>query len=198
MSEYIIKTDRDRNLVIEADRYNYNATEETYEFFKKDDKADIQKVATIPNRAFLAIVESEAEKADFYEHYDVNEEEDDTEEVCPGCQYADLLVSDAFFEAVANIIDCYHNPAHQEDTPPEAIQPVPVAQAAIPDVPKEEYPVEHWKDEDGKDWWGFHTSKGFVNFIKKKHAEEGRESQIVNPDSLWVYLDLSKAIKVED
>lgn len=117
MPEYIVKNDRDRNLVIEADRYNYNATEETYEFFKKDDKADIQKVATVTSRAFLAIVEKNAEKADFYEHYDVNTEQDDTEDVCLGCQYADLLGSDSFFEAVANIIDCYHNPANQEDTP---------------------------------------------------------------------------------
>lgn len=80
MPEYIIKTENDRNLVIEADRYNYNATEGNYEFFKKDDKADTQKVATVANRTFLAIVEKNAGKADFYDHYDVNEDED----ICSG------------------------------------------------------------------------------------------------------------------
>lgn len=115
MPEYIIKTGNNRNLVIDADRYNYNATEGNYEFFKKDDKADTQKVATVTNRAFLAIIEKNAEKADFYEHYDVNKEEDYTEDVCLGCQYADLLGSDSFFEAVANIIDAYNSPEYPDD-----------------------------------------------------------------------------------
>lgn len=115
MTEYIIKTDNNRNLVIEADRYQYNATEGNYEFFKKDDKADTQKVATVTSRAFLAIVEKNAEKADFYEHYDVNQdEEDETDDVCLDCRFAELLESEDFWNAVWEIVEAWHEPDDPE------------------------------------------------------------------------------------
>lgn len=201
MPEYIIKTDNDRNLVIEADRYSYNATEGTYEFFKKDDKADTQKVATVTNRAFLAIVEKNAEKADFYEHYDVNEDEKD--DVCNDCLLEQFVTSDTFFDEVYNIIDFYHSPDNQEDTPPEAIQPVPVPETSVvvPDVPKEKYPIypiEKWKTKEGHVWYGFHTKAGFVNFSFLSDAKNGRETQINTPDTFWSYIDLIGATKLED
>lgn len=81
MPEYIIKTVHDRNLVIEAEKYNYNATEHSYEFFAKDgDGMGLVKVSTVPySPEILAIVKEESEKADFYDRHIVNEEEDETD-----------------------------------------------------------------------------------------------------------------------
>ena len=82
MPQYIIKTVRDRNLVIEADRYNYNATEETYEFFKKTENADTLRVATVPRSPeILAVVQDEVEQADFYYVEDWNDEDEENIEL---------------------------------------------------------------------------------------------------------------------
>lgn len=184
MPEYIIKTDNGRNLVIEADRYNYNATEGNYEFFKKDDKADLQKVATVTNRAFLAIVEKNAEKADFYDRYDLNEGNNTNE-----CLLEQFVKSDTFFDEVWNIIDFYLSPDNQDEDP----------SVTIPDVPVEQYPIEHWRDKYGSEWWGFWNHKGFVHSSTRDSAEENREREKNNPGGeLWSYLNLTGATRLEE
>ena len=193
MPEYTIKTVHDRNLVIEADRYHYNATEEAYEFFQKDEKYDIRKIATVfRSPEILSIVENDAQKSDFYYVDDWNEEDDeddsededdeDCDETCLDCRLDEFVGSDTFFDAVSSILGFYLSPADTETEPPA-----------------EEYPIEHWKDKHGKEWWGFHTDEGFVHFATKIEAEESRLIQISDTSSEgWAYLDLTGATRLED
>ena len=194
MPEYIVKTIHDRNLVIEADKYNFNSIENAYEFFAKDGEGlGLVKVATVPGSPeILAIVENDAEKADFYYVDDWNEEDDeddsededdeDCDETCLDCRLDEFVGSDTFFDAVSSILGFYLSPADTETEPPA-----------------EEYPIEHWKDKHGKEWWGFRTDEGFVHFVAKIDAEDGRLTQISDPSSGgWGYHDLTDATRLED
>ena len=130
MPQYIIKTVRDRNLVIEADRYNYNATEETYEFFKKTENADTLRVATVPRSPeILAVVQDEVEQADFYYVEDWNDEDEEDiedgdvyDETCLECQLNEFTQSPTFFESLSSIIDFYHSKDNQEPSLEEEIR----------------------------------------------------------------------------
>ena len=193
MPEYIVKTIHDRNLVIEADKYNFNATENAYEFFKKDERADTRKVATVLySPEILAVVENDTEKADFYDVYDLNAEdnEDECDDTCLDCRLEEFTRSDTFFDEVYSIIDFYHSKDNQD--PPTGC---PCSES----TPAEEYPIEHWKDKHGKEWWGFRTDEGFVHFVAKIDAEDGRLTQISDPSLRgWDYLDLTGATRLED
>jgi hypothetical protein len=208
MSEYIVKTIHDRSLVIEAEKYSFNNTENAYEFFAKDSEGlGLVKVATIPySPEILGIVKEESEKADFYDYYDVNEKEEEEEE-CIGCRYGDLLGSKSFFEAVADVID-YHLGSGNEEAgevsqPPEtqnSSQPTqvdPTLTAVTDKVNDDPLPIEHWKDKYGREWWGFPTPYGFVHFSEKEYAEEAKQ-QIIEDPMGWSYLDLTEATKLED
>lgn len=212
MPNYIVKTTRDRNLVIEADYYRYNAAEEVYEFFKNDQSpacgyansgghsnlarssaSGSQKIATVPRSPeLLAIVTNESEQADFYYVEDLNEEdeediedEDECDDTCLDCRLEEFTQSDTFFDEVYSIIDFYHSEDNQE--PAECSEPH-----------LEYYPIEHWKDKSGTEWWGFHTDKGFVHCCSEDFALTCRQVQIDNPSEDWSYLDLTGATRLED
>lgn len=202
MPQFIVKTIHDRNLVIEADKYNFNSIENAYEFFAKDGEGlGLVKVATVPGSPeILAIVENDAEKADFYASYDWNEEdeEDDNEdgecdETCIDCRLGEFLECNELFDRVYNIIDGYHK-YNQEDAPS-----CPRSETApLQPEPSVPYPIEHWKTKEGEKWYGFWTTRGFVNFSVRDYAEEGRRHHISNPDQGWSYLDLTGGTRLED
>jgi hypothetical protein len=155
MPRYIVKTVRDRNLVIEADRYSFDATERTYEFFSKDGEGSraAKKVASVfLTPELLAIIEDKAGKADFYNRYDVS----------------------------------------KDDTKTDDAQALPVL-----GVPSEKDPIEHWRDAEGHDWYGFWTPFGFAHFFTKAGAESGL-TRAAAPKSKWQYLDLTGATRLED
>ena len=197
MPEYIVKTIHDRNLVIEADKYNFNATENAYEFFKKDERADTRKVATVLySPEILAVVENDTEKADFYDVYDLNAEdnEDECDDTCLDCRLEEFTRSDTFFDEVYSIIDAYYSKDNQ-DEPAECPCSETAPAQPEPSIP---YPIEHWRFEDGTEWYGFWTPKGFVNFAEEVWAEDGRLSQISNPEQTWAYINMTGATRLED
>ena len=192
MPKYIVKTVDYRNLVIEADRYSLDPTERTYEFFAKDGDGSraTKKVATVFfNPELLAILEDKAGKADFYNRYDVNKKEAETDDACLRCRFLEFLQDPEFFDEVYSIIDFYHSPDNED----EPAQTVPG-----PGVPAEKYPIEHWRDKDGDEWWGFHTDEGFVHCESESFAQTCRECHLEDPVPLWSYLDLTGATKLED
>ena len=101
--EYIIKTPEDRNLVIEAEKYERDQHGD-YIFHSKEGT----KVATVNQRLVFAVVQKEAEKSDYYWVYDWNEEdakEAEHDDVCIDCRNQELFESEEFFNAVYDIVE---------------------------------------------------------------------------------------------
>lgn len=209
MPEYIVKTGEGRNLIIAADYYKQDTSSAVYNFYKS---AEVSKkapvlVGSVNAHQVLAVLEFEdAYQAD-YHNADPLDDEDDHDDTCLDCRLENFVESSAFFDSVWSIVDFYLSPASEEGAVPETEKPrtdipasflVPETPTAVPDqVNEEKYPIEHWREAHGKDWYGFHTTKGFVHFSDKRWAEEGRETQISSPDG-WVYLDLTGATRLED
>jgi hypothetical protein len=111
VAKFTVLTPNDRNLVIEADRFEPNNTD--YVFLK-----DGSVVGSIPRSpSVFAVVNQEAEKADFYfaDHQDDDtyappvcectpEFDDETDDVCLDCRFEEFLESQEFYNAVADII----------------------------------------------------------------------------------------------
>ena len=155
-----------------------------------------QKIATVPRSPeLLAIITNESEQADFYYVEDLNEEdEDDCDDTCLDCRLEEFTQSDMFFDEVYSIIDFYHSVDNQDE--PTAC-PCSATAPAQPEPPIP-YPIEHWKDKGGDEWWGFWVNGRFVNFGSKRSAEFGRGQQLNNTDELfWSYRDLTGATRLE-
>ena len=171
MPEYIVKTIHDRNLVIEADKYNFNATENAYEFFKKDERADTRKVATVLySPEILAVVENDTEKADFYDVYDLNAEdnEDECDDTCLDCRLEEFTRSDTFFDEVYSIIDFYHSKDNQDETAECPCSETAPAQPE-PSIP---YPIEHWRIRMGTSGGVFGPPRGFRQLRNEKYKRK--------------------------
>jgi hypothetical protein len=129
MSEYIVKTYSNRNLVIEADGY-HACNDNHYEFYTESENKRTT-VAIVPHSPnIFSIIKNEAEKSDHYYVYDWNEEDrkeaefpaPEPSDVCLGCQYSDLLGSEAFYDAVWEIVDSWHGPDEDAEELAETIQ----------------------------------------------------------------------------
>jgi hypothetical protein len=97
MPEYIVKTFKNRNLVIEAD--HFEATNGAlYSFFKEG-----ILVASVPVHAVFAVVEEVAFREDFYSVDDLDE--DDTDDVCKDCRFSEFLDSEEFFNTVYDAVE---------------------------------------------------------------------------------------------
>ncbi len=200
MPRFVIKTHNDRHLVIEADRYNFNVTERSYDFFKKNDQAGTNRVATIfYNPAnILGIVEADSDHEDFYFHDEAGLDSDYSgpdEDICDECQladeYGDLLESQVFWDAVCDIIERWHEPSEVKPVP------VPETPTAVPDQATVD-PIQHWRDKNGEEWWGFETPKGFVHCDSLDFARTCYKiDQEDGPNgSGWAYLDLTGATRL--
>ena len=152
MPEFVIKTHNDRNIVIKADRYEYNATEESYEFFRKDDQANTTRVATLPRHAgpFL-IADNSVVKSDSYSPRELE---------------------------TSNLARTAQTP----ETEPTATGNVD--------------PIQHWRDKDGNEWWGFHTPKGFVHCGNREFACSCYQTYQEAGSNMWAYLDLTGATRL--
>ena len=184
MPEYFVRTNSDRVICIEADDCLIDRLSGIYTF-RKDEKP----VASFNYHAVLAIMQKSA----FQGEFSAIDDEDDSDDVCLDCRLQDFLKSEDFFGEVWDIVEAWHAP--DEDTPPEAEEPVPQAKGSIDPT----YPVEHWKNEKtGQEWWGFQTPKGFVHFSSEKLAEDSRQNVIEDLGVGWNYQDLTGYTKVED
>jgi len=191
MPDFVIKTHNDRNIVIEADRYEHDATEHAYAFFKKDAEGNTTRVATLrtPSDAFL-IIENSAEKADFYFRDDEGVdpvEEDDCVECQLADEYGDLLESEVLWNAVWDIVEAYHEPD----------EPASETGEQVSDSSAKVDPIQHWRDKDGEEWWGFQTPKGFVHFGYENFARDGYDQHQEHPETTWAYLDLTGATRLD-
>lgn len=182
MAKFLVKTNplneglTCRTLKIEADKFELSNSF-TYDFYApREEHKERRRVASLPAHGVFLVVKEEALTDDFLDN-----PEDEDEDECPD-----------IFEFIRSLRD--------EDDDPDEVEPVPVPQTptAVPDVPKEEFPIEKWKDRNGLVWWGFHTPGGFVYFSAKSYAEYGRQQQIDGVVSNWDYLDLTGATKLED
>jgi len=108
MSEFVVKTINDRNLFIEADSYDNNHNPDVYDF-----RSEGKLVASVNVHAALAVIKKENDKADFYFHDDLTE--DETDDVCDECRAQEE--SDAFFDKVWDIISLWHEPHLEEEEP---------------------------------------------------------------------------------
>lgn len=178
MPDYTVKTHDNRNLVIEADSYNFEPSSFSYEFVKKG-----KHIATVPAAGVFTIVLNDNVKSDYYWVYDWNKEDEKEaaeEDLCTDCQTAELLESDVFWGAVWEVVEAYHAPDSDFPTPTQNLDP---------------YPIEKWEDKYGTTWHGFHTPKGFVHFSTYVDAKEGVKSQLEDENAYWHYLDLSTSTK---
>ena len=184
MSEFTIKTNQNRNLVIEADKYT--RTKEAVEFYK-----DGGSVATVFPFDLLAIVKDGAEAADYYAS---DRELDDsfidpTATQCPveeGCLDC-LLGSEEFFNAVYDIVDVYHEPDSEDPTP--AVPPVPTS----PVVPKVET-----RKHNGRTLYGFVVPEDrFVHFSSPESARMGSHQYAYGTRG-WSTFPLSETELVEE
>lgn len=193
MPKYVVKTQNDRNLVIEADRLNVGSSEE-YLFENKTEDGRINIVASVNRHAVIAVIEDKADLCDYY--YSDHELDDrfhgdsghsnlarsaadpvETDDVCTDCRNEELFESQEFFDAVFDLIQLWHEgPDELEED--EAAAPV----------------VEHWSNGE-EEWWGFQTPEGFVNFSSEKSADYGLK--IHDEHRIWVYLDLTGYTKKE-
>ena len=179
-----------RTLLIEADSFRLNKDTRTYEFLtaaKTAKKAPII-VASIPQNEVFAVLEEEAYLADYL--YDLD--------------------TDAFSDAVFEMIDYWHEHADDEEPdfvpgepqpdPPSGVEPVPVPETPVAVPDPEPFPIEHWIDQKNKHWYGFNDGSGFVHFSNKVGAEYGRESHIKynRTSDSWSHLNLTGCTKVED
>jgi hypothetical protein len=107
VAKFTVLTFNDRNLVIEAERYVEDSS--SYHFFSGG--IIVASVHNSPN--IFAVVNQEAEKADFYfadhreddtftppQEYD----EEETDDVCLDCRIADFLDSQEGFNAIADVV----------------------------------------------------------------------------------------------
>lgn len=186
-----------RTLVIEADYFEFDG-QGSYAFYKKNEvakKAGIL-VSLVNSRDVLAVLEEDAYQADYIFNPDDGTEageKDDNDETCLDCKLENFVKSPTFFDEVSSIIEYYKTvdaPCDDPDTGACDCDPGTCPYDSPP-APAEPYPIEHWQDKDGKEWWGFFTEKGFVHFNDKTWADDGRERQIKEPDEYWGYCDLT-------
>jgi hypothetical protein len=179
-----------RVLIIKADWYE-QANSGDYHFFEGD-KVKRNLVASVPDRDVFSIVETkEAYQGDFIT--DLTDDENPDEDICLDCQYHDLLESEAFWDKVWDIVDSWHEPDE-----PETAEPRPELASGASPTTSIISEVEHWKDLNGTEIWGFHTPKGFVDVYTKQSAVECRE-QYIQGYRNWGYLtDMSGYTKVEE
>ena len=186
MPDFIAKTHEGRNIIITADRFEINNFG-NYVFFTNGNI-----VASVNGPSVLVVSEfDEAYQADFFnDEPDEDETEDDHDDTCLDCRLEEFTQSPTFFDEVYSIIDFYFSKDNQE---PAAC---PCAETAPAPEP---YPIQHWKDKDGDEWYGFWVKGGFVHFSTKASAEFGRGQQIKNTDEpFWSYKDLTGATRLED
>ena len=197
MADYIVKTGEGRNLIITADSYKLDPNSATYNFYKSSEvsKKAPTLVGSVNAHAVLAVLEFEdAYQADFFNEPDEDDEtETEPNDTCLECRLEEFVKSPAFFDEVSSIIEYYKTvdaPCDDPDTGACDCDPGTCPYDSPP-APAEPYPIEHWQDKDGKEWWGFFTEKGFVHFNDKTWADDGRERQIKEPDEYWGYCDLT-------
>jgi hypothetical protein len=184
MPEYFVRTNSDRVICVKADSYGLDYTQRFFDFKKGGNV-----LASFNTLDVLAIIDEEV----FQGEFSAIDDEDETDDVCLDCRLQDFLESEDFFGEVWDIVEAWHAP--DEDTPPEAEEPIPQAKGSIDPT----YPVEHWKRYvTGDEWWGFQTPKGFVPFSFKDSAERNRHNVIKDLDGDWAYTDLTGYTKVED
>ena len=183
MPEYFVRTNSDRVIEIEADGCFMDREAGIYTFNK-----DGKPVASFNYHSVLGVIQEPVFKGEWSA---IDDELDaratqNLDDVCIDCRNQELLNSEAFFDSVYDIVDAYHQPDE------EAHSDVP----ALP--PSDPFPIEHWKNEVGDEYWGFQTAKGFVDFYEKGEAEEGRKTHLEHPDVDWAYKDLTGFTKGED
>jgi len=181
-----------RILNIEAEYFL--AADGCYNFYTKSETGTYILIASVQAHEVLAVVDEEYWDSDYFadllteDEEEDDEEEDDEDEdesVCTECVVKDILECELFQQGVADMVAALTS-ADKAATEP------------APEPTKEEFPIEHWRKSIGiEDWWGFHTPEGFVNFVSKKSAEDGRNRHI-NGERWWVYKDLTGFTKVED
>ena len=91
MSTFTVKTANDRNLVIEAEKFEYDQ-HANYLFFGKEGG----QVATVSSHEVFAIIKDEADKADYY--YSDHESDDNFNP-------PNIYESEEFLEAVADAVE---------------------------------------------------------------------------------------------
>lgn len=178
MPNYLIKTDRDRNLIIEADEVFVES--DCYVFRTKRGGVSV-KVGFVNKHAVLAVMEDGLDKADLYfsdHEYGEAFNREHPNDVCTDCRNEELLESEEFFDAVCDIVQRL-NEGPDELEEDEATTPE----------------IERWETK-GAARWGFQTPKGFVDFYTKEDAEYGLESYL-NGKTNWAYLDLTVYTKKE-
>ena len=126
MPNYYVLThsegDKSRTLVITADFFEKDG--DAYNFYVGGSPNSMARggvlVASVPIRRVFAITETEkAFQADWIDNLAVNDEPSD---VCIGCEYKDLLESEAFWDRVWDVVEAYHEPDDDESAPPETVQ----------------------------------------------------------------------------
>jgi hypothetical protein len=199
-----------RTLLIEADSFRLNKDTRTYEFLTaaKTAKKAQTIVASIPQNEVFAVLEEEAYLADYL--YDLDTDEPEIDDVCLDCRAQEIIDTDAFSNAVFEMIDYWHEHADDEEPdfvpgepqpdPPSGVEPVPVPETPVAVPDPEPFPIEHWIDQKNKHWYGFNDGSGFVHFSDKVGAEYGRESHIKynRTSDSWSHLNLTGCTKVED
>jgi hypothetical protein len=176
MPEYFVRTNSDRVICIEADTYGFDYTRRFFDFKKEGNV-----LASFNSNDVLAIIDKTVYQGEFSA---INDEESED-------LFREFLDSDEFLDAVYGVVEAWHEP--DTETPEEAEEPQGTAQSA-----DHSYPIEHWKNDNGDETWGFWTDRGFVYFSYEDGAEFGRNTQIKNPSQTWSYKDLTGYTKVED
>lgn len=184
MPKYLVLTENDRNIVIEADKFHQDNG--SFHFINIRESRSPELVAVV-NQHVLAVIEDEtAFVADWYDEPE-EEEEEDPDDTCLDCRILEFLDSQEGFNAVADIVEGVLG--YRDE----------LANEAPSDPPKPE--IEHYVNEDkGVEYpevWGFQTPEGFVHLIRKDSAEEALK-QYLSGEKDWEYLDLEGYTKVEE
>jgi hypothetical protein len=119
MPEFIIKALSDKNIIVNADKFAPNISDNVYEFY-----TDGALVGFVPfNENLLGVFEyKDAFQADFYDHQDWSDDLEDLadpedDDQCLECQASALANTDTFLEAVLDIVDRWHEKS--DDPSPE-------------------------------------------------------------------------------
>jgi hypothetical protein len=189
MATYFVRDNQGYVTVVEADTYRTDdAGVGVFEFFN----AKGLLAASFPINTTLSVVEADDAFQGIFPDDDMEIEESRPEEtdgldaeeddVCLDCRFDEFLDSEAFFNAVMDVIDAYCSPEEEEEEKPE----VPEVSETKPELLPQLKVLKATHEKDGHINYGFITPIGFVDYHEKQTAVEGLKLYN-NGEKSWHY-----------